>query len=64
MVDNLVRGLENFRALMKFTGKHFSGDRQAQDTVLRKELCKNYDSFGPELLPKFANDADQTDLEK
>ena len=47
---------------MKFKGKHFKQDRQAQYTVLRKG--KNYEDFEPEELPKIANDANQTDLQK
>ena len=45
-------------------GKHFDDDRQAQYMVLRKELCKKYERFGPEELPKIAIDVDQTDFEK
>ena len=31
---------------------------------IAEKLRKKYEGFGPEVLPKFANDADQTDLEK
>ena len=32
--------------------------------IIEKKLCKNYDGFGLEELPKIAYEADQTDLEK
>ena len=40
MVDDLIRSLENFKAFMEFKGKYFDGDRQSQETMLQKELCK------------------------
>ena len=42
-------------------GKYFDDDRQAKYIVLWKELCKKYEGFGTEELPKITNDGDQTD---
>ena len=39
IVDDFIKNLENFKALIEFKGKHFDDDRQAQYTVLPKELC-------------------------
>ena len=40
MVDGVLSSLKNFKALMEFKAEHFDGYRQAQKTVLQKELCK------------------------
>ena len=48
---------------MEFKRNYFHGDRQAQKTVLQKELCKKCKGFGAEELLKTENDANQTKLE-
>ena len=68
-VDDLSNCLENFKALMEFKDKHFDNDRSIlimidKHNITGKKLCKNYDGFRLEELPKIAYEADQTDLEK
>ena len=64
MVDKLISNLEKFTAKDKFKGNLYDGDRKGQYTVLRRELCKKHEGFGPEELPKNANDANQTGKQK
>lgn len=64
MVDKLISNLEKFKALKEFKDNLYDGDRKGQYIVLRRELCKKYEGFGPEGLPKNANDANQTGKQK
>ena len=64
MVDKLISNLEKFKALKEFKGNLYDGDRKEQYTVLRRELCKKHEGFGPEELPKIANDTHQTGKQK